>query len=411
MAVEDQVRELMQTVTPYPPVGLDGEAVTRSARRRHRRRITLLTLPAVVVAVALALGGTALLGRTDQPRSELPAGPATGWHRVPDMPLSPRYFPLVAWTGREALVIGGLDGTRVGPGHDGTPLQDGAAYDPQTRSWRAIAPAPEDLSGRTDDVTALADGTLLVAHLGDLLAYDIAGDSWQRLPPPPQEVLMPTIAAQDGRLYLLAVNDPGGADLPVQVLDLGTGSWSALPAGPGLPDGVLRTLVPTPAGLVVMGEGLDRASAALWDGSDWTDYPATDLRGSFWHWTGDRVISGWVTSDESDTRSAALDPASGTWDPLPWLPVDSPTTLWDAGRSPAAGSLVFSNSTVYDDATGTFTAVEPPEPELGRPGLAIGDRSLFAFGGYLTDPGHAYDRVKQVRTTSHAWQLEIPAEE
>ena len=59
-------------------------------------------------------------------------------------------------------------------------------------------------------------------------------------------------------------------------------------------------------------------------------------------------------------------------------------------------------------------ARSPPSslPSRARPaGLAIGDRSLFAFGGYLTDPGHAYDRVKQVRTTSHAWQLEIPAEE
>ena len=90
------------------------------------------------------------------------------------------------------------------------------------------------------------------------------------------------------------------------------------------------------------------------------------------------MISGWVTSDESDTRSAALDPASGTWDPLPWLPVDSPTTLWDAGRSPAGGLLVFSNSTVHDDATGTFTAVEPPGAGARPARLAIGDRSLFA---------------------------------
>ena len=89
---------------------------------------------------------------------------------------------------------------------------------------------------------------------------------------------MPTIAAQDGRLYLLAVNDPGGADLPVRCSTWGPGRGPR-PRRAGLPTASWH-LVPTPAGLVVMGEGLDRASAALWDGSDWTDYPATDLRGS-----------------------------------------------------------------------------------------------------------------------------------
>ena len=256
MAVEDQVRELMQTVTPYPPVGPRRRGRHPPARRRHRRRITPLTLPAVVVAVAPRPGRYGV-ARADRPAEErAPGRSGDGLAPGPDMPLSPRYFPLVAWTGREALVIGGL--TAPGSARATTARRSRTAR----RTTRRPGPGARSLrprrtwSGRTDDVTALADGTLLVAHLGDLLAYDIAGDSWQRLPPPPQEVLMPTIAAQDGRLYLLAVNDPGGADLPVQVLDLGDRVVVRAPAGPGLPDGVLRTLVPTPAGLAVMGEGL-----------------------------------------------------------------------------------------------------------------------------------------------------------
>lgn len=408
MAVEDQVRELMHAVTPYPPVGLDGEAVARSARRRHRRRVALVTLPAVAVVTALVLGGTAMLGRSHHPRSEAPADGAPRWHRITDLPLSPRYLPLTVWTGEEALVIGGLDATSVGPGRPQTTLADGAAYDPAADSWRAIAPAPEDLTGSGDDATALAGRTLVVAHDGDLLAYDLDQDRWRRLPAPPQQVPLATMAAQDGLVYLLDVNDRGGAHDPVQVLDPGTETWSALPPGPDLPDGVLRTLVSTPAGLVAMGDGLDAASAARWDGSRWTTYPPTDLRGSFWHWTGDRVVSGWVTSDESETRSAALDPGTGTWSALPWLPLDHPTTLWDGGRPPADGPLVFSNSTVYDDADGSFTDVEPPEPTLTSPGLVLAGRSLLAFGGYVPAAGQEHAEVKRVQTTSHAWVVEIP---
>jgi hypothetical protein len=391
MAVEDQVRDLLHAVTPYPMVGLDGEAVARSARRRHRRRLALVTLPAVVVVVALVLGGTALLGRSDRPRSELPAGPATGWHRIPDMPLSPRYLPLVAWTGEEALVIGGSESK------DGAPADDGAAYDPDTQTWRTISAAPAGLD--SDDMGTFADGTLVVAHEGSLLAYDVAADRWHELPAPPRDVYRRSIAAQGGRLYLIGV-DSGGERMRVQVLDLAAGSWSELPVDPDIDPAYLPTLVPTPSGLVVMGDGLQRASADVWDGSSWRHYD-TDLRGGLWRWTGDRVVSGWIASRRSATRSAAFDPATGTWTPLPWLPVDSPTTLWDGAPVPIEGTRVFSDSTVYDDADGSFTTVQPPEPSLTSPGLALIGRSLFTFGGYLASAG-------QPRTTPHAWQLDLP---
>ena len=394
MAVEDQVRDLMHELTPYPPLGLDGAAVARSARRRHRRRLALVTLPAVAVVVALVLGGTALLGRSGEPRSELPAGPGAGWHRIPDLPLSPRSAPLVAWTGDEALVIGGA-GTTDGPG-----LRDGAAYDPEARTWRTISPAPVSLSGSSDDASVVVDGTLFVAHRGYLLAYDVAADSWRRLPAPPREVPFATIAAQDGLLYLLGVNESGGADQPVQVLDLATGSWSTLPPDPDLPENYLRTLVATPSGLVVMGDGLDRASADVWNGSTWQHHD-TDLRGAFWTWTGERIVPGYLASHLAATPSGAFDPATGSWTALPWLPVDSPTTLWESATVATDGRQVFSNSTVYDDADGSFTNVRPPEPGLTSPGLALVGGSLLTFGGH-TGAGAAE------RPTTHAWAYDLP---
>ncbi|GAA1150457.1 hypothetical protein [Nocardioides aquiterrae] len=400
MAVEDQVRDLLHELTPYPPLGLDGAAVARSARRRHRRRIALVTLPAVVVVVALVLGGTAFLGRSDRPRPEPPAGLGTGWYRIADLPLSPRKLPLVVWTGEEALVVGGVS-------EKSASLEDGAAYDPAGDSWRTIAPAPEHLSA-ADFATAFVGHTLVVGTHDGLLAYDVDPDAWRRLPDPPHRVTWPTIAAADGHVYLLDDHDVTDEQTPVQVLDLASGTWSTLPLGPDVAAHGIRTLVWTPAGLVVMGDGLDSASGALWDGTRWVSFPDTDLRGSLWHWTGERVVSGWVASRRSATRSAALDPAAGAWSALPWLPVDSPSTLWSGGRMPADGPLVFSDSTVYDDADGSFTPVHPPEPFLTAPGLLLAGRTLFTFGGYLPDPGHQYDRVDQGTTTTHAWAYDVP---
>jgi hypothetical protein len=159
MAVEDQVRDLLHTVVPHPPLGLDADTVERSARRRHRRHVALTTLPAVAVVTALVLGGTALLGRSDRPSSVVPTGQAPRWHQVADMPLSPRWLPLVAWTGDEAIVVGGLTGSTVGVGQDATTLADGAAYEPEAGTWRTTAPAPEHLSS-VDDTSVLVDDTL-----------------------------------------------------------------------------------------------------------------------------------------------------------------------------------------------------------------------------------------------------------
>ena len=393
MAVEDQVRDLLHELTPYPTLGLDGAAVARSAQRRHRRRLALVTLPAVVVVVALVLGGTALLGRSGQPRSEPPADPGAGWHRVADLPLSPRKLPLVVWTGEEALVIGGVSG-------ESASLKDAAAYDPADDSWRTIAPAPEHLS-TGDFATAFVGHTLVVGTHDGLLAYDVDRDAWRRLPDPPQPVTWPTIAAQGGQVYLLGDHDMNDEQVPVQVLDVAAGTWSTLPQGPDVAAHGIRTLLWTSAGLAVLGEGLDSASGALWDGTSWVSFPETDLRGSLWHWTGERVVSGWVASRRSATPSAALDPVTGAWSPLPWLPVDSPTTLWRGGRLPADGPLVFSDSTVYDDADGSFTPVRPPEPGLTAPGLLLAGRTLFTFGGDVGTGG-------QERATTHAWAYDLP---
>src|SRR4051794_35987802 len=101
-----------------------------------------------VVAAALALGVTGCGHVENSAKSE---SASTGWVRVADAPLSPREDAFGVWTGSETLVIGGSD-ARPCPANadcippEVPPLRDGAAFDPETGTWRTIADAPVGLA-------------------------------------------------------------------------------------------------------------------------------------------------------------------------------------------------------------------------------------------------------------------------
>ena len=156
--------------------------------------------------VVVALGVALLAGCTDgdhddaPPASAAAAGPAgvvtqAAWSEIPDGGPSPRIGALVAWLGDAFVVVGGVDGAPcpanascISPPPDAR-HRDGAAYDPQTRHWTAIADAPTVL--RDSDSAAVVDGVLYVQAVPvdstavTLLAYDHGKDEWtQRAPGP-----------------------------------------------------------------------------------------------------------------------------------------------------------------------------------------------------------------------------------
>jgi hypothetical protein len=105
------------------------------------------------------------------------------WRVLPPAPIDAR-APLSVWTGREMLVWGTAVRVEDRP-------RDGAAYDPATDSWRPIAEAPIELT----DATAMWTGSEMIAfgaalHGGNVpetptaigAAYDPASDSWRQLP-------------------------------------------------------------------------------------------------------------------------------------------------------------------------------------------------------------------------------------
>ncbi len=126
-----------------------------------------LALAAAIVVFALIAAAIVVIGRHDSP----PAG-APGWTKLPAAPLGHRVVPVVVWSGKEWLVFGGENNTvdpgpaeiiGYAPGYTAPPTtaappdsdpypEDGAAYDPEAKTWTRIPTV--DLGGRLPTTVA-----------------------------------------------------------------------------------------------------------------------------------------------------------------------------------------------------------------------------------------------------------------
>ena len=113
-------------------------------------------------------------------------GPATGaWRTLPEAPIEARTGAVYLWTGREVIVWGGGN-------QQGSESAQGAAYDPAANSWRRIADAPHGLnlvSGMWTGREMIVLGSLVSNRsIADTrtsvgAAYDPDTDTWRTLPP------------------------------------------------------------------------------------------------------------------------------------------------------------------------------------------------------------------------------------
>ena len=99
--------------------------------------------------------------------------PTTDSGYIDPGPLTPRGNHDVLWTGDEMIVWGGSDGD------SGPVLTDGAAYDPDTATWRMLAPAP--FSSPLHTRAVWAGDTMIVVSAEGVFGYDPAVDAWTRL--------------------------------------------------------------------------------------------------------------------------------------------------------------------------------------------------------------------------------------
>jgi hypothetical protein len=127
-------------------------------------------------------------------------GPGTGaaaydvsldsWRRIPPGPLAGRTRHSAVWTGDEMVVWGGSGPVRRGRTRV---LSDGAAYNPDSDTWRRISPAPlhsapaRTLHQTTEvELDAVWTGSRMFVWNGFAGGtYAPRSDRWRPLPPPP----------------------------------------------------------------------------------------------------------------------------------------------------------------------------------------------------------------------------------
>ncbi len=203
------------------------------------------------------------------------------WRETAPIPLRPRSFPAVAWTGEELVVYGGQLVDMEDLENGGEVFLDGAVYDLDDDAWRVMAAGPlQGANGFTDAVWTGAEvlfpGTAAPGEPWS--AYIPSADRWREFPAPPVEGSLSRAGA--------------GADL--------------------IAIGTAYTDTDTDTGGV-----FDTRAARYADGR-WTDLGTTALPGRFtpgWTgWTGDRLL---VSVGAGGYPLYALDPATGGWSVLP----------------------------------------------------------------------------------------------
>ncbi len=187
------------------------------------------------LALVLWLGASCTTARP-------PAGPdAAGlshgtWSRLPAAPIPDRSGVIGVWSGKELLLWGGASG----PGQADM-RADGAAYDPRSRRWRVLPPAP--ISGRTSAAAHAWTGQELIVWggyergsrvIGDGAAYNPAANSWRRLAESPLGARADAVATLTGTEVVI-VGGHGGdgrSDAAGAAYDPVTDRWRRLPAPP-----------------------------------------------------------------------------------------------------------------------------------------------------------------------------------
>lgn len=420
---EDQVSRLLTAVAgrqpaTRPPIA-DLIVGGRVIERRKRRVAVLVTVVAVLAVATTA----AVIAEVRQDGGSVePAVGAGDWEPLPPSPLSPRGNSIAAWTGSEALFIGGQSTPDCEdftcPALDPPDEVDGAAYDPATRSWRTISLAPYPLSNRYPS-TVVGDRVVVAADNGqdaEWLMYDASDDRWTILPSPPHASREPGLSSADGIVYTMSGVPSEQAN--VYSLDPDIGTWSALQARPD-PGGIVTgRLIATDFGPAVI--GLEAPATTedalvtvdLYEALSWRRIVATDVTtGEPWYWTGGLLIAPVpdLNHTPGDAPGAALDPGSSTFLDL----LEGPD-LDDAGWPvrAAAGPLVAANGFIYDDEHQQWlvTPLPPSDPSEPSPlnGMAAvwADGTLITFGGFTNF--HMGPNSRQVSfedPTDQVWSL------
>lgn len=127
------------------------------------------------------------------------------WTMMPPSPLAARTGQSAVWTGGVLLIQGG---STCCSSSTSEIFDDGATYDPATRVWERIPPAPG--GGRTEAAIAWSGSHVLIwggvdrtELLSDGLSYSPSSNEWSRIPPAPLEGRVNMGAVWTGQEFLI----------------------------------------------------------------------------------------------------------------------------------------------------------------------------------------------------------------
>ncbi|MCA1845270.1 MAG: hypothetical protein LC792_19175, partial [Actinobacteria bacterium] len=257
--------------------------------------------------------------------------------------------------------------------YDSDPLLDGAAFDPATRTWRAVAPAP--LSPRLNAAVFWAGREMIVFGgttieqdtLADGAAWDPATNVWRKLPASPLGPRDSAVTAWAGDRLVVW----GGST--VQPPSASTASSGDTPAPPGA-----ETQHNDGAAYVPATNSWVTVAAA----------PMPPRTGAEAVWTGSRlVISGGHHEGDDDDRSdgAALDPVSGAWSTIAARPAGASCGGANACNGYWTGTVALfpASGMAYNPTANRWSAMAdfPGDngPAPGEPAVWTG-RRLLSWG-------------------------------
>jgi hypothetical protein len=348
---------------------------------------------------------------------------------IPAAPLSPRSRTHAAWSGTELLVwSGAVPGDPDLPGATADKafqvLEDGAAYDPATDSWRVLPAAP--VSGRVGAAAVWAGDRLVVwggfsgpdRALDDGAAYLPGQDTWLRLPPAPITARGDVTAVWTGREVLIIggaerVGRPGrvsGVQRDGAAYDPVANRWRTIPA---VPDGVwpLRDRGVWPIRERFAGTWTGEA-LFVWGRDVALYHPATDV----WQHVpapltgvrigggvaavrvGDQVVViGLATRDDPETFGLRYDSSSGMFGPVPGLlsdPMNRPRQVVATDADVLVLQTDPDRAAVWSPGAATWRTA-PPTLARGTEAVAVWTgEQLLIWGGSVAEA---------VRTDGIAW--------
>lgn len=356
------------------------------------------------------------------------------WSVLPTAPITGRSSAVGVWTGTQLVIWGGASGREGAVLHG-----DGAAYDPETRTWSSLPSSP--LSARSQAASVWIGRSLFIwgGYVGDDAAratdgalYTPADRTWLRLPPAPVTVHGEAWAFWTGHVVVVLSTPPwagnGYDKVSAQSYDPLTNSWTRLP-DLRLPAGHIADVV------IHLGVGEQVYVWSLWslktalDASSYTTTGGVDgftlqVDKARWVanalalpdqqvsstplWTGRDIampaISTWLGPGaagpvRTNVSGAILDPSTSSTRPVVHGPVDDlrPQYLWtgaallafNTGTETTSGKnhVYPGRAAAWNPATNTWTKL-PNAPFFASEAVAVWTgKELLTWGQLFTPRG------------------------